>query len=703
MLNNYLRSILILVAPIGFFCVGASAPAAAQDPGSAARRVAATAQLAAEEYRLGVSGGRVVAPEEVSEARLFLAEARRNLTALPAVTVASVSASLDTLDAMVARTAHPDSIADRVAVMVAALGRDLNIAFDEVPAETPSLARGREVYQTNCAACHGPSGRGDGSQAVAITPRPANLADSAALSGSSPLDFYRRITVGVAGTAMTPYEHILSNEDRWAVALYTSLLRLPAPSGAAPAGLRAFSASARLSDAEVLAALGPGASRAAVASVRMAEGDALAGRLSDRVFATVRAQLDSAYNLAVAGRKSEARAIAMDAYVTFEQVERTLRVKNPSLTARIEEAFSVLRTRAGSDATVAELARIRQNLSRELETAERTVVDRLSPTNLLVQSVIILMREGLEAILVIGALMAFLVKTGNAHRRRDIHLGVGAAVVMSLVVAVALETVFRLTSAHQEGLEGGVLILATGTLFYVSYWLLSKMEADQWNRFVKGKVQNALTRGSALALASVAFLAVFREGFETVLFYKALVVSGGAGAWAPVFAGIAAASVALSAVYLAMTRFGVRLPLKPLFGVTGALLYYMAFVFAGKGIGELQEAGLVSLTPAGWAPRIPAMGIYPTLESLGLQAVLVLLAIGALFWTFIIEPRRLRPTPVLVPELTTDRPRPTEVPARDVTLLRSIDRIETDLNEVRSELERMRDQVKPEGEVKRKP
>ncbi len=691
MLKDYLRIALIFL--------GAVAPAVAQDPAAAARRVAATAQLAAEEYRLGVSGGRVVASEEVAEARLFLAEARRNVAWLPASTVGPVSASLDTLDAMVARSADPDLVSDRVTAMLAAMGREFKIIFDEIPAETPSLTRGREIYQTTCSGCHGLAGWGDGPLAVALKPRPANLADSVALSGSSPLDFYRRITVGVAGTAMASYERILSTADGWAVALYTSSLRLPAPVGEAPAALRSFSATARLSDADIRAALGKGANGARVAAVRTASGSVPGGPVSDRVFATVRAQLDSAYNLAVAGRKDEARGTAMDAYVTFEQVERTLRVKDPSLTARIEAAFSILRTRAGSGATASELARIRQDLARELETAERTVVDQLSPSNLLVQSFIILMREGLEAILVIGALMAFLVRTGNGHRRRDIHLGVAAALVMSLLLAAALETVFALTRSHQERLEGAVLMLATGTLFYVSYWLLSKMEVAKWNRFVKGKVQDALTRGSAFALASVAFLAVFREGFETVLFYKALAVSGGPGAWAPVLAGIAAGGLALAAVYLGINRFGVRLPLKPLFGVTSALLYYMAFVFAGKGIAELQESGVISLTPVGWAPRFPAMGIYPTVESLGLQALLVLLALVALVWTFLIEPRQLRPTQVLVPEPEPLQRRSTELPVRDATLLRSLDRIETDLKEVRSELERMRETVRPEGKV----
>ena len=185
------------------------------------------------------------------------------------------------------------------------------------------------------------------------------------------------------------------------------------------------------------------------------------------------------------------------------------------------------------------------------------------------------------------------------------------------------------------------MMVATAVLFYVSYWLLSKMEVVKWNHFVKSKVQDALTSGSSLALASAAFLAVYREGFETVLFYKALFLSGGtAGGTMPILAGIATGSVVLVAVYVAISRFGVRLPLKPFFGVTSAFLYYMAFVFAGKGVAELQDGGVLSTTIILSAPRVPALGIYPTVESLVAQGLLAALLLMALVWTFAVVPRQ---------------------------------------------------------------
>jgi high-affinity iron transporter len=357
------------------------------------------------------------------------------------------------------------------------------------------------------------------------------------------------------------------------------------------------------------------------------------------VLALVRAQVDTVYALARSGDAS-ASTRALDAYMTFEQVERELRGRDPALAAELEADFAALRA-AAAGGRGPELEAARERLVTGLDRGASAVGVRLSGTSLFVQSFVIMLREGLEAILIVGALMAFLAKMGASDRRRHVNTGIVAAIVASLLTALALETVFHLSPAYQEALEGATMVVATVVLFYVSYWLLSKMEVVKWTHFVKSKVHDAVTHGSALALATAAFLAVYREGFETVLFYKALLISAGPGpAATPVVGGMLAGFVILVGVYVAVNRFGVRLPLKPFFAATSAFLYYMALVFAGAGIAELQEGGLVSLTPVGGVPRVPAIGLYPTVETLTAQAVLIVLALGALLWTFVIEPRR---------------------------------------------------------------
>ena len=307
------------------------------------RRVAATSQLAAQEYAVGVVNGRVVAQAEVDEARLFLQEARRAAEQLPGDGVRPAIASIDSVLRLVAALAPPDTVAARVRTLSTGLAERFRVTLDELPARPPQLTRGAEIYQSSCASCHGVAGAGDGPMAAGLDPVPANLADWKALSDQSPLDYYRRISIGVVGTAMPAFEGRLPAEDRWAVALYASLLRLPAPSGEPPPALTAFATTGRMSDVEVLKALGTeDLSRLASVRAVQAKADEAA---SAEVFARVREQVDSVLSLAASGDPS-ATSGALDAYMTFEQVERSVRAKDPALAAQLEADFAALRTRA---------------------------------------------------------------------------------------------------------------------------------------------------------------------------------------------------------------------------------------------------------------------------------------------------------------------------------------------------------------------
>ncbi len=688
--------------------------ARAQDSVATARRVFATASLAAEEYAVGVVGGRVVSVAEVEEARLFIGEARKAAAALPAVLAAASDSTLASMFALVQRTAPPESVAEAARGLGEVLAAGVGASLEPVPEWAPSLARGRELYAQACASCHGSAGRGAGPAAAAPDPRPANLADAALLADRSPLDFYRRVTLGVAGTSMVAFEGALSEDDRWAVALYASTLRLPAAQGRAPERLAGFALSATHSDLQLIDSLGhrgppDAAVLARVAAIRQAGAADDAARVA-AAFGRVRRQLGEAVEDAAAGRPAEAGSTALAAYMTFEALERDLRPRNPGLASELEQAFTGFRLDAQGGKPATELRRAEVQLVTLLDRAERELGAERRPFDLFLQSFILLVREGLEAILIVGALLAFLTKVGASRRARDVKAGIGAAIGASLLTAVLIETVFHLTPADQEVLEGATMLLATGVLFSVSYWLLTKLEVAKWTAFVRSKVEEAVAGGSSLALASVAFLAVYREGFETVLFYKALFVSGGgAGATGPILGGMGAAAVVLVVLYVAIQRFGVRLPLKPFFAVTSAFLYWMAFTFAGHGIAELQAGGFVGTTVVPWLPRLPRLGIYPTLETTLAQGVLVLLALGALAWVFVVEPRRLRVTRELVPDegMTVraaatgsgDGVRGAAAPGAaepalreriDRDLVRSLERIDADLAEIRSEIARMR-------------
>jgi high-affinity iron transporter len=670
----------------------AAAPAdsvPAQDQVPVVRRIASMAALAAQEYATGVKDGRIVAAAEVDESRLFLEEAKRAASRLGDPERGRLVAGLDSLIGLVNATATPELLARRTRSFSDGIAQRFGIALEEVPAMAPLAERGREIYLSACASCHGNLGRGDGATGRGLDPPPADLTDAVALRDASPLDFYRRVTIGVAGTAMPSFETALSTDDRWAVAVYATLLRLPTPQGTAPDSLAGFAVTASRSDADLLHALGAAdqpteSDLARLAAVRAAGTSGPSGRAAARVFAEVRTRIDSSIALAAAGQADDAEAVALDAYMSFEQVERTVRARDAGLAAELEAAFADLRARASSGG--ADLSSVQVALESRLERAERIFAEESSPAALFGSSLLLILREGMEAILVVGALLTFLGRMGAEHRRREVHWGVAAAIVASFLTAVALETVFRLSPAHQEALEGWTMMVAVGVLFYVSYWLLSKMEVTKWTGFMKSRVHSAVTSGSALALVSAAFLAVYREGFETILFYKALFVSGGLGDAVPVALGLVVGLLLLAVVYVAINRFGVRLPLKPFFATTSAFLYLMAFVFAGKGVAELQAGRVVSMTYLPGAPRFPLLGVYPTLETLLAQGVLAGLALIALLWIFVVTPARER-------RARQDTPLPVDEGDAPTSLIQSLERVDTDLAEARAELERVRERL----------
>lgn len=249
------------------------------------------------------------------------------------------------------------------------------------------------------------------------------------------------------------------------------------------------------------------------------------------------------------------------------------------------------------------------------------------------QSFLIILREGFEAILIVGAVAALLVRTGHKHHLKAIWIGVGLAIAASVVTAILLETTLSAIPASAEIVEGITMLVAVVVLFSVSYWLVSRVEAAKWQKFIGEQVHRALERGGGRALAAAAFLAVYREGAETALFYQALFIDASAPVWPLLLGGLLGAA-GLVVIFTLFYRFGVRLPMRAFFMITSVMLYVLAFIFAGKGVHELQEGGALPETMIAGFPRIAGLGIYPTVESLVLQGILLALLVYAIVKTF---------------------------------------------------------------------
>ena len=306
-----------------------------------------------------------------------------------------------------------------------------------------------------------------------------------------------------------------------------------------------------------------------------------------------------------------------------EGMEQEIALSDPALKTKLESQFNAVISHAMRSAPKVDVEKSWKVLSKSLQ----QTTDSHSPkdgsfTGVLLQSFFILLREGFEAMLVIMALVTYLRRT-NPEKVRIIWYGVYLALIASFATAYLITSVYEVSGEAQEALEGVTMLLAAAVLFYVSYWLISKSESTKWQKYINTKIDFAVEKGSAYTLALAAFLAVYREGAETVLFYQALAL-GASGQSMALVSGFALASVSLIILFFIMRSATMRLPMGLFFSVTAILLYYLAFVFVGKGILELQLAHWVSSTPIESMISIEFLGIFPTIEGIVSQLIFLL-------------------------------------------------------------------------------
>jgi high-affinity iron transporter len=265
------------------------------------------------------------------------------------------------------------------------------------------------------------------------------------------------------------------------------------------------------------------------------------------------------------------------------------------------------------------------------EAQQRLASPAVSPTATFLSSLIIILREGLEAILVLAAMAAFLIRTGRRDGLPWLHGGWIVALLLGGVTWLVSSKLIAITGAQREVTEGVTALVSAALLLYVGFWLHNKSHAARWSEFIRGQMTTALKGGTLFGFALVSFFAVYREVFETVLFYQALWLESEGSAQSAVILGFAIGSATLVVLAWLIARFSVRMPLRLFFGASSVLLAIMAVVFAGQGIAALQSAGKLSSNPITF-PSVPLLGIYPNLQGLLLQiALITVIVVGFLY------------------------------------------------------------------------
>ena len=352
------------------------------------------------------------------------------------------------------------------------------------------------------------------------------------------------------------------------------------------------------------------------------------------------------------GQTDRAYEAARNAYLDhFEYVEIPLRVRDEALTLVVEEDFAALRSGIESGVSLDQVDSTAVELNRGLDRVERRLSDPglAAPLLALISAFVILFREGIEAVLVIAAILGYLEASRNTQYRGAVLKGVGAAGVATILTFVAASVVLSVAPLQRELLEAGTALVAVAVLFYVSFWLVTRLEHRRWMEFVKAKVWAAAGTGSTVALAGVGFTAVYREGFETVLFFQALTrFAEGLGTW--VALGAAAGAIALAVIGVLIFRAGRRIPVKAFLTTAVCLVMALSVAFVGNAVRALQEAALIPVHFLEGVPRLPIFladltGWHPTTETLVAQATLALVYTAGALWTFVVLPRRERRAP----------------------------------------------------------
>ena len=581
----------------------------------------------AVDYRGAVADGQVKSAQEYAEMTEFSGAVEAKISALPASGVrASLITEAKAFRGMVARKAAPDDVAKAAQ----ALGTHLLAAYPVplAPTKTPDLARGAALYADNCAGCHGLNGDGHGPDAATLKPAPVAFRDAVRARERSPFALYQVIGQGLDGTAMRSFSE-LPSQDRWALAFYASRFAFANSDKGeqiwkTDAGLRSrvpnLAAFAGLTPAALGREIGQEKADAVMAYLRAhpeAVTEMRAGSLT-----VAHEKLQASVTAYAAGDRDAAKKLALSAYLDgLEPVEPALAARDATLMGRIEVEMGNLRAAIGRGEPVAAIKDQVAVLDSLFSDAEEVLSpDAASTASTFIGAFTILLREGLEALLIVVAMIAFLRKADRGEMVRHVHSGWVVALIAGGITWAIATFFIGVSGASRELTEGFGSLFAAVVLLSVGIWMHGKSQAGEWQRYITETLGKALSRSSAWFLFGLAFIVVYREVFETILFYAALTAQGSG---AVILVGAASALALLGLIAWVMLRFSAKLPVSEFFKYSSALIAVLAVVLAGKGVAALQETGMVDIAPLAQIPRIPVLGLFPTWESVGAQLLTI--------------------------------------------------------------------------------
>lgn len=599
----------------------------------------------AKDYGGAVSAGKILSQTEYQEQVEFSQSALKTNEILAETRgTPEIGQKLKKLNHLIQNKADADQVsklAREIQTQVMSVAR-----LELAPLQWPSIKRGALLFSQNCVSCHGVNGAGDGPAGIALDPKPANFLDSH-MREVSPFQAFNTIRLGVPGTGMIPF-HALSDREVWDLAFYVVSLRHKSPQGNVA---EAFFDQERLKEVatssdEKLETLvrekDPEQQAALIGSLRTHSNDDDSGGSSLLV---AEGELDSAVAEYEKGDVESAKTKALKAYLEgIEPIEPKLKATEPEAVTRLEEKMAAVRGAIEGKLSLALLQSRVAIAKSEIETAKTLLsAKEMSPWVSFMAALAIILREGFEAVLVVIALLGVIRAAGSKRAALWVHGGWMSALGVGLIAWFFSGWLMGMSGAQRETLEGITSIFAVFVLLVVGFWLHSQTEIGRWKAFIHGRVQRALEGKNLFALATISFVAVFREAFETVLFLRAIWFDGGEATKYAMVSGVVFSLSLVIVLAWAILKYSAKLPVRKLFAASAVMMAALAVVLTGKGVHALQETGAISVTTPPIAFRVDLLGLFPSWETVISQAAII--GVIALLWSY---GKRTAPQPVPV-------------------------------------------------------
>jgi len=630
-----MKSKILLLLFVGFICSGGQVKAQNTNSHKELRSLINLLDYIGKDYPNAVKDGNIVSTSEYQEMLDFSNQIKKLHAQISKdlgnKEFKSLTDSIGQLKKAVEKKASNEVIASRASGIQQRILK-LNL-ITITPSSWPDLQHGKQIFANACQSCHGKSGLGDGSLAKDLNPPPSNFHDSTLAANLSPLQAYNTIKLGIQGTGMQAFNE-LSDKEAWDVAFYINSLRYDTNISTG----KERKIKHTLQDTLELRNLATWKNKQWMAFFDKRNIDKAAGlsvlrsmNESDRPtkenkLARAITLLNSATEAYKGNQKDKAQTLALNAYLHgVEPMENQIKASNPSLVPEIENKMIEVRSAIKQSKSL-------QTLNQKVEAATLSIQQAQSLLNnqdysfwfTFMMAGSILLREGLEAVLIILVIISVLKSMGANRSLKFVHGGWIIALFLGIISWFFAESLIQMSSLQREMMEGIGSLIAVGMLLYIGFWLHNKTHASQWTKFVKEKITRLVDEKNQWGLAFLAFVVVFREAFESVIFLSSISIKSTAVGDSGILAGSVSALLLVFLLAFVIIKFSKRLPIQSVFKYSAFIMALLAVILAGKGIHEFQEAGYLSIYSLSHLPDLPILGLYPTLFTIIAQAIIAM-------------------------------------------------------------------------------